>query len=285
MFKTMKRSLLILVSLFAFSALFAQTAQLKVGYNYHFFDPRGIEKHHDFILLAGRDCSKFYNNQSQWLDSLRCTKEGEKWYNQQGLIMMGVLMDKPREEREAILNSSAIGHEVNLYVVRDNDTFKVWDMVYHEYRKYSEPIEERNWKIMGDTTKNILGYECIMATADYHGRHWTVWFTPEIPVDAGPWKLLGLPGLILEASDTTGHHHFTANGIQSTEMNITQVYEPYPYEKTSRKKFLELCRFRYDNVQGMSDLHFGGNGPRLTPEKITYEKGKEGYDLLETDYR
>lgn len=36
MFKIMKRSLLILVSLFAFSALFAQTAQLKVGYDYHF---------------------------------------------------------------------------------------------------------------------------------------------------------------------------------------------------------------------------------------------------------
>ena len=32
----MKRSLLVLVSLFAFSALFAQTAQLKVGYDYHF---------------------------------------------------------------------------------------------------------------------------------------------------------------------------------------------------------------------------------------------------------
>ena len=91
--------------------------------------------------------------------------------------------------------------------------------------------------------------------------------------------------MILEAADSTGHHHFTANGIQSVNMNIPPVYEPYSYEKTSRKKFLELCRFRYDNVQGMSDLHFGGNGPRLTPEKIAYEKGKEGYDLLETDYR
>ena len=68
-------------------------------------------------------------------------------------------------------------------------------------------------------------------------------------------------------------------------MNIPPVYEPYPYEKTTRKNFLELCRFRYDNVQGMSDLHFGGNGPRLTSEKISYESGKEGYDFLETDYR
>lgn len=281
----MKRFLLIFVSLFAVPTLYAQKAQLKVGYDYHFFDPRGIEKHHNFILLAGKDCSKFYNNQSQWLDSIRCTKDGEQWYNQQGLIMIGEVMNKSREEREAILNSSPIGHEVDLYVVRDNDIFKVWDMVYYEYRKYSEPIEERSWTIKDDSTKNVLGYECIMATANYHGRYWTVWFTPEIPIDAGPWKLLGLPGLILEAVDSTGLHHFTANGIQSVNMNIPPVYEPYPYEKTTRKNFLELCRFRYDNVQGMSDLHFGGNGPRLTPEKISYESGKEGYDFLETDYR
>ena len=281
----MKRILVIFALLFAVPTLYAQKAQLKVGYDYHFFDPRGIEKHHDFILLAGKDCSKFYNNQSQWLDSIRCTKDGEQWYNQQGLIMIGEVMNKSREEREAILNSSPIGHEVDLYVVRDNDMFKVWDMVYYEYRKYSEPIEERDWSIIDDSTKNILGYECIMATANYHGRYWTVWFTPEIPVDAGPWKLLGLPGLILEAVDSTGLHHFTANGIQSVNMNIPPVYEPYHYEKTTRKNFLELCRFRYDNVQGMSDLHFGGNGPRLTPEKISYESGKEGYDFLETDYR
>ena len=281
----MKRILVIFALLFAVPTLYAEKAQLKVGYDYHFFDPRGIEKHHDFILLAGKDCSKFYNNQSQWLDSIRCTKDGEQWYNQQGLIMIGEVMNKSREEREAILNSSPIGHEVDLYVVRDNDIFKVWDMVYYEYRKYSEPIEERSWTIKDDSTKNVLGYECIMATANYHGRYWTVWFTPEIPVDAGPWKLLGLPRLILEAVDSTGLHHFTANGIQSVNMNIPPVYEPYHYEKTTRKNFLELCRFRYDNVQGMSDLHFGGNGPRLTPEKIAYEKGKEGYDLLETDYR
>ena len=281
----MKRFLLIFASLFAASTLFAQKAQLKVGYDYHFFDPRGIEKHHDFILLVGKDYSKFYNNQSQWLDSIRCTKDGNQWYNQQGLIMMSEVINKSREEREAIINSSPIGHSVDLYVVRDNDMFKVWDMVYYEYRKYSELIEERSWTIIDDSTKNVLGYECIMATANYHGRHWTAWFTPEIPVDAGPWKLLGLPGLILEASDSTGHHHFIANGIQSVNMNIPPVYEPYSYEKTTRKKFLELCRFRYDNIQGMSDLHFGGNGPRLTPEKIAYERGKEGYDLLETDYR
>lgn len=266
-------------------SLFAQKAQIMVGYDYNYFDPRGIMKYEDFILLAGKDHAKFYNSQSQWLDSIRCTKTGEEWYTQQGLILIGELMNKSKEDQEAILNSSPIGHAVNLYVVRDNDKFKVWNMVYHEYRKYSEPIEERSWAIIDDSTKTILGYECIMATTDYHGRKWVAWFTPEIPMNAGPWKLLGLPGLILEAVDNTNQHQFIANGIQSVDMNIPKVYEPYTYDKTTRKEFLKLCRYRYDNIQGMSDLHFGGNGPRLSAERIEYESGKEGFDLLETDYR
>lgn len=193
-------------------------------------------------------------------------------------------MNKTREEREAILNSSPIGHAVDLYVVRDNDKFKVWDMVYSEYRKYTEPIEDRDWTIADDSTKNILGYECIKANAQYHGRQWTVWFTPEVPMNTGPWKLLGLPGLILEAVDSTGQHHFIANGIQSVDMKIPKVYEPYGYEKTTRKEFLKLCRFRYDNFQGMRDLHFGADAPKVSQELIEYETGKEGFDLLETDY-
>lgn len=280
----MKRTFTVWASLLVVGLLYAQKAQLKVGYDYHYFDPRGIEKNEDFILLAGKDCAKFYNSQSQWLDSTRCTKKGEQWYVQQGLVMMGELMNKPREEREAIINSSAIGHAVNLYVVRKEEKFHVWDMVYHEYRKYAEPIEERNWAILDDSTKTVLGYECMMATTEYHGRKWTAWFTPEVPMNAGPWKLLGLPGLILEAIDSTGQHHFSANGLQSVDVDIPKVYEPNSYEKTTRKKFLALCRYRYDNVQGMSDLHFGSNGPRLSPEKIEYESGKKGFDLLETDY-
>lgn len=281
----MRKIFFIILLLCSTYSMIAQKAQLKVGYDYHFFDPRGIEKHHDFILLAGNDCSKFYNSHSQWLDSTRCTKDGEQWYVQQGLVMMGELMNKPYEESEAILNSSPIGHSVDLYVVRDKDKFKVWDKSYVQYHKYTESIEERNWAIVEDSTKTILGYDCIMATADYHGRHWTAWFTPEIPVNAGPWKLLGLPGLILEAVDNTSQHHFTANGIQAVDMKIPQVYEPYSYEKTTRQEFLKLCRYGYDNPQGISDLKFGGNGPKLSPEKIAYESGKEGYDLIETDYK
>lgn len=256
-----------------------------MGYKYDFFDPRGIEKHHDFILLAGNGISKYFNAQTQWLDSIRCTKEGERWYVQQGMVMMGELMNKSRDERESILNSSSLDRPVSLYVLKERDKFKIWDEIYHEFRKYSEPIESRNWKITEDSTKTILGYECIKAETDYHGRHWTAWFSPEVPVDAGPWKLLGLPGLIFEAVDSTGQHHFTANGIQAANIEISEIYEPFEYEKTTRNEFLKLCRYRYDNPQGMRDLHFGGDAGKMSRERIVQESGKDGYDFLETDYR
>ena len=82
--------------------LSAQKVQIKAYYDYHFFDPRGIEKHHDFLLLANRDKSLFYNNHTQWLDSTRCTKDGEAWYTQTGMVLVGQVMGKPREEVEMV---------------------------------------------------------------------------------------------------------------------------------------------------------------------------------------
>lgn len=264
---------------------FAQKAQIKVGYNYHFFDPRGIEKHHDYLLLAGNDKSIFYNEHTHRVDSTRCTKDGNQWYNQTSIIVLGQVMGKSREEREAIMESSGVGQSVTNYFVKEKGKFKVWDMVYYEYRKYTEDIENRDWNIETDSVKTLLGYECVLATTTYHGRQWSAWFAPEIPINAGPWKLLGLPGLIMEAVDSTGQHHFTANGIESTNRDFPKVYEPVDYEKTTRKEFLKLCRYRYDNFQGMRDLHFGTDAPKMSQEKIDYETGKPGFDLLETDYR
>ena len=93
-----------------------------------------------------------------------------------------------------------------------------------EYGYYEEPFSEIDWQIVEDSTKTVLGYQCIMASTDYHGRKWTVWFTPEIPVQDGPWKFCGLPGLILEAAEEKGHHHFTADGIEQSSQSIYPIY-------------------------------------------------------------
>lgn len=49
--------------------------------------------------------------------------------------------------------------------------------------------------------KQIGRFRCKSATGKVSGRVYTVWYTTEIPISTGPWKIFGLPGLVIEALD------------------------------------------------------------------------------------
>lgn len=68
----------------------------------------------------------------------------------------------------------------------------------HTYLK--EDLPKFNWKIKKDK-KKIGKFSCILGETYFRGRKYFAWYTPEIPVYSGPWKLNGLPGMILEAYD------------------------------------------------------------------------------------
>lgn len=63
----------------------------------------------------------------------------------------------------------------------------------------------------------IAGYNCHKATTEFRGRTFEVWYTPDVPVNFGPWKLNGLPGLILWATDSRNEIEFRATKIKVTE--------------------------------------------------------------------
>lgn len=56
------------------------------------------------------------------------------------------------------------------------------------------------WKITKESQK-LLGYTTYKATTTFRGRDYIAWFTPDIPYNYGPWKLGGLPGLILKVEN------------------------------------------------------------------------------------
>lgn len=58
-----------------------------------------------------------------------------------------------------------------------------------------EPIE---WTILNET-KTIGDFTAIAAEAYISDRKWIAYFTLDIPINYGPWRLHGLPGLVLEA--------------------------------------------------------------------------------------
>ncbi len=70
-----------------------------------------------------------------------------------------------------------------------------------------------SWELLNET-KNINSFSCQKAIGNFRGRTYTVWFTNDIPVSLGPWKLNGLPGLILEATDSLNQFQFFAEKIE-----------------------------------------------------------------------
>lgn len=107
--------------------------------------------------------------------------------------------------------------------------------------QYEEQPEKPVWTAE-NTFEEILGYSCQKATTTYKGRDWTVWFCPEIPIPEGPWKLRGLPGLILKAEDGEGHFRFECTGIE-------QPIQKYPIEKDSKNDYRTISKQELDNQQ------------------------------------
>lgn len=92
-----------------------------------------------------------------------------------------------------------------------------------------------NWKISGDTA-SFAGLHCQKATTHFKGRDYTAWFCPDIAVHAGPWKLAGLPGLILEAYDTKKQVIFKFDGIE----DMSKMQKPATVAATADDQIAHL---------------------------------------------
>ncbi|WP_424001466.1 GLPGLI family protein [Maribacter sp. IgM3_T14_3] len=79
-----------------------------------------------------------------------------------------------------------------------------------------DSVEQIQWELLKET-KNIGTFLCQKAKGAYRGRTYVVWFTNDIPVPFGPWKLSGLSGLILEVSETSGAYSIIATSIKLGE--------------------------------------------------------------------
>ena len=123
---------------------------------------------------------------------------------------------------------------------------------------------------MPDSSAVILGYPCALAVATYKGRTWYAWYTEDIPLDAGPWKLGGLPGLILRAYDARRHYVFDASGMEEAVPRTLIYYKGVKYEPVSRKTLNDIYRRYYADPVG-----YITNNPKV---KVTI-RDKQGNEL------
>ncbi|MFA6084528.1 GLPGLI family protein [Mucilaginibacter sp.] len=122
-----------------------------------------------------------------------------------------------------------------------------------------EPLPVINWKIQKDTL-SFGALHCQKATCHFKGRDYEAWFCIDLPFHNGPWKLNGLPGLILEASDTKKEVIFKFNSFEDISKTNQTILPPADDIKTSPKDLDRLKEARAKDPRGFSKASMGGGG-------------------------
>ena len=133
---------------------------------------------------------------------------------------------------------------------------------------YTDNCPEIKWIISEDTVK-ICGYNCRRAVGQFRGRTYDVWFTEDFPVSAGPWKLRGLPGIILSAKDTEGLCRFEAVSVEEGKGVIERP--DYLYFKINREKYLSMLKQYFKSPMKFTSMHMS-RAPGITVPPVPGEK-------------
>ncbi len=103
--------------------------------------------------------------------------------------------------------------------------------------RMEEKTQQAAWKI-GTEQVIIQGYTCQNATMKKGEKNITAWFTPEIPISAGPAAYEGLPGLILSIEED-GRNTILATSIDLSEPD-TEIKKPKEGTKVDQEKLDEI---------------------------------------------
>ncbi len=129
------------------------------------------------------------------------------------------------------------------------------DVCQSNYAVLTENIDVFDWELTEDTL-TVCNHLCYKAIAKYGGRTWEAWYADDIPLSYGPWKLAGLPGLILAAHDTDGVNSFVINSMQHSDVIVTRV-KNVKEVPVNRKDYIRL-KDEYENqkysISGTTEL-------------------------------
>ena len=154
--------------------------------------------------------------------------------------------DKASKPDVAAQFQEALMHIPTVWIGLPTGQTTVREFIFpHEYEGY-EPTPDIVWTLTDDTL-TVNGYLCQLATATFRGVEWRVWYTEEIPSSAGPWRLRGLPGLIVKAESVA--HTFCLAELRQEASPITA---PEQNPEVHRMKYAKLLKHKneiYGNRQ------------------------------------
>lgn len=144
-----------------------------------------------------------------------------------------------------------------------------------------EKMETPEWSMLPDSTAEIMGYPCQLAVTNFKGRQWYAWYTEDIPLDEGPWKLRGLPGLVLKAYDSSRQFIFDGQGMEQPDD------APITFVKADREKVDQKTLRRLKESYDPNDIlkRASANGAKITIKNADGSKieklSKPKFNLIE----
>ena len=204
-----------------------------------------------------------------------------KFASYKNLTVDSILMCSSPEQigNAAMEGKLSTGEFMTIYKNYPTGRLTHTEKICNDWFRYEEEMPDLEWELT-DSVAGILGYECQSARCKFRGREWTVFYTEDIPLADGPWKLHGLPGLIMKASDAKGHYTFECIGINSKAQRPITIYK-VPFNKTNRRGYYD-AKNRYDiNPYSYYETTTGGH------VTVTDEAGNpmiDAYDPIEIQY-
>ncbi len=202
----------LLASALAFNAVAQNPEQALIRVKYVFSHMTDTNKRENFykenmMVVAGKNASVFLSYDNALYDMEAMSSLVQQHREQAGVEVKTIKMP----QRKKSTSRSAV-----FYYANEGKMF-IQEQLGQMYL-VERDADKIDWKITMET-RNIEGLNCKKATTTYRGRNWTAWFTEDLPFATGPWILVGLPGLIIEANDEKKEVLFEFAGLEKVDKN------------------------------------------------------------------
>jgi GLPGLI family protein len=230
-----------------------------------------VSKHYEDLqyLEIGKSLSKYYSFCVYCVDSVNTNWENEKIENTGYIVTKSCDCGKHTDEQwsEYYYSESFSDFTKNTFT----EYVRMPMYMYKSNCFYIENIPQHTWQLHDDTV-TIKEYLCQKATCEFKGRHYIAWFTSDIPINQGPWKFNGLPGLIMRIYDSNYLFIFECVKIEIYDKFYPiKIYDDYKnYKKIERKNLLKLQRKIHENYFNVAGVNFTKHPDIELPKKPPY---------------
>lgn len=165
---------------------------------------------------------------------------------------------KGRLSFEKIVNNDVdnkmmkLGETSSIYLDFNSNTSVSQENILDRTFIIKDSIKTYNWNITS-VRKTILGEECIKAVLK-EDSDIIAYFTPDIPVNAGPAGYFGLPGLILQLN--TRSKQYLMQEIKNSTKELS-IEIPTKGKEITMKEFETLKKKKEESL-GIDNAHKGG---------------------------